>query len=211
MPERNSFEPGAGAQRYSWEPEVRLPPADRDDLYAKEKANLPSDYDVQVSWVRALKPDNNPPWVLWRLQYGHGENSYDLPLCTTGDPESADIFNPQIGWVLPNRGLRLRVPGRELLFSFLTPPTQLPPLPDEPGVPGGAPCVIQISVQPCSGMFTEQLPLTDMIFGGDAPAQLPLGSTEMRFSNPNTGISYAAAAAFVQFPFHRRRVRASGR
>jgi hypothetical protein len=186
-------------QQYTWTPEVVLPPPiDPRDVNAKRIAKLPSDYDVQILWLSAEKPINNPPYVFWRLEYGHGESVYDLPFRSFGPPPAGSpVFPVQVGWMLPQRGLRLRVPARELRFNFFVPPVAEPP--PEPVVPGGAPCVIQISVQPCNGMTPEQLPITDMVYGGDPAAQLPLGATEMRFSDPNSGLSYAAATAYVQF------------
>jgi hypothetical protein len=191
--------PDGEAQQYSWTPEVWLPASSHP--HAPKKAILPTDYDVQVAWISATKPINNPPFVFWRCEYGHGECTYDLPVRFTGDPALPPPipFVPQPGWVLPNRGLRLRIPSRSIRFLFSTLPEAEPP--PEPAVPGGAPCAIQISVQPCTGLEPEQLPVTDMIFGGSAfpPAQLPLGATELRFADPNTGLSFAAATAFVQF------------
>ena len=180
--------PGERNNQYSWAPFVR-------DGGGSQRS-LASDVDVQIMWVAATKPINNPPLVYWRIEYGHGEQVYGLPLRSSLGAVPA-LFNTQDGgWVLPQRGLRIRLPTRECRFYFFTPPEAEPP--PEPVVPGGAPCSLQISVQPCSGLDPQNLPLTDAMFAQDlllgpvAPSQLPLGATEMRLSDPTNGVAFGA-------------------
>lgn len=184
--------PGQRNTQYSWSPYVRA--AD-----GKQRA-LASDVDLQVMWLQATKPINNPPLVYWRIEYGHGENVYGLPMRSAlSGPSVTPEFNTQAdgGWLLPNRGLRLRLPTRDCRVHFFTPAEAEPP--PEPVVPGGAPCTLQVSVQPCFGLGAQQLPVTDGMFAQvvspaliGTPAQLPLGASEMRLCDPTTGQAFAA-------------------
>jgi hypothetical protein len=181
--------PGERNSQYSWAPFVR-------DQHGSERP-LASDIDLQMMWLKAEKPANNPPLVYWRVEYGHGETVYGLPMGSSLGLAAPELFNTQGGggWMLPQRGLRLRMPARQCRFTFYTPPVAAPP--PEPAIPGGAPCVLQISVQPCSGLEPQQLPVTDGMFGQDllipgnaVPSQLPLGASEMRLSDPTNGGSF---------------------
>jgi len=182
-----ALEPGArDPMQYSWEPEAH-------DVPGKAPAG---DLDLQMMWVQATRPANNPPLVWWRIEYGHGEVVYSVPQHSPlGIPAP---FQANRGWMLPGRGLRLRLPSRALKIFFSTPPESPPPPDNEIG---GAPCTIQVSVQPCAGMEPQLLPLTDGSFGQPAPGnpqQFPLGASEMRFTDPSTGLEFAGAEQ-VQF------------
>jgi hypothetical protein len=189
-----SLVPGARNTQYSWSPFVRDS--------AGVSRPLASDIDLQIMWLTAEKPINNPPLVYWRIEYGHGEQVYGVPM-----PSSLglapDLFNAQPGWMLPQRGLRLRLPARECRFHFFTPAIAEPP--PEPVIPGGAPCHLQISVQPCSGLSPQQLPVTDAMFAQDlvsgpgVPSQLPLGATEMRLRDPTNGVAFGGGEQVAFF------------
>ena len=185
--------PGVPSQQFAFEPEAP-------ELIGQEQrgGRAPAgDLDLQMMWVKAESPINNPPLVWWRIEYGHGECVYAVPqLSPLSD---APTFAATHGWMLPQRGLRLRLPARALRLYFFTPPEAEPP--PEPVAPGGAPCTIQVSIQPCEGLHPQQLPLTDAGFGqafpGGAPQQFPLGATEMRFTDPNSGLAFAGAQQVV--------------
>lgn len=175
--------PGQKDHQYSWSPEA--------DVGASSKVAVASDLDIQLMWVKAEPPISlNPPWVFWRIEYGHGGCVYDVPQRSSFGLASPEQFQTQYGWQLPQRGMRLRLPARALKMFFFTPPVGAPP-PD--GEPGGSRCTIQVSCQPCFGMEPERLPITDLMFAQllrpatNVPTQLPLGATEMRFSDPSTG------------------------
>jgi hypothetical protein len=179
--------PGDRNTQYAWEPFVP-------DVQTGKQRALASDVDLQIQWVKATKPINNPPLVYWRLEYGHGEATYGLPMRSSLGV-APDLFNTQPGWILPNRGLRLRLPTRACRFHFFTPAESEPP--PEPVEPGGAPCTLQISVQPCFGLGSQQLPVTDGMIAqiiapvlDGTPSQLPLGATEMRLVDPTTGQAF---------------------
>lgn len=181
--------PNQRDHQYTWSPEIQ-------DPHTQQRKILASDVDVQLMWLTAQKPINNAPLVYWSVNLGHGENVYGLPMLNSLGAAAPELFSTQFGgWLLPQRGLRLRLPARQLFFHFFVPPEAEPP--PEPVVPGGAPCSIQISVQPCQGLEPHMLPLTDSLFAQNpqpgAPAQLPLGATEMRISDPTTGLPFAGA------------------
>lgn len=183
--------PGGDTGQFSWEPEAT-------ELRAAKGGKAPAgDLDLQMMWLKAESPINNPPLVWWRIEYGHGEMIYAVPQLSPLSPTPA--FETTHGWMLPQRGLRLRLPGRSLRLYFYVPPAAEPP--PEPVVPGGAPCTIQVSVQPCEGLHPQQLPLTDAGFGaafpGGPPQQFPLGATEMRFTDPNSGLSFAGVQQVI--------------
>lgn len=182
-----ALEPGRDDHMYTWAPIA----AD-----CRDKA-IASDVDLQVMWLTAERPNNNPPLVYWRVEYGHGELIYAVPQRSTlgsGGGPGAQEFNTPWGWVLPQRGLRVRLPARELRVFFYT-PVRTPPPPD-PVLPGGAPCEIQVSVQPCFGMQAQLMPLTDLQFAPaiapGTPAQFPMGATEVKFSDPTSGLAFGA-------------------
>ena len=182
-----ALEPGREDHQFSWSPEAR-------DV---NNAAPAGDLDLQMMWLSAERPNNNPPLVWWRIEYGHGGVVYSVPqLSPLGTPGT---FQTTHGWMLPQRGLRLRLPSRALKLFFFT-PAETPP-PPEPVEPGGAPCTIQVSVQPCHGMEPQLLPLTDAGFGqafpGGTTSQFPLGATEMRFCDPNTGLPFAGVQEVV--------------
>lgn len=188
--------PGERNTQYSWSPFVRDPHTDSERPVA-------SDIDLQLMWLKAEKPINNPPLVFWRIEYGHGETVYGLPMVSSLGAAAPELFNTQAGgWMLPQRGMRMRLPSRQLRIQFFTPPLAEPP--PEPAVPGGAPCTLQVSVQPCDGLHPQQLPITDAMFGQSLavppfiPAQLPLGATEMRMSDPTNGGSFGGVEQ-IQF------------
>ena len=175
--------PGNIEHQYSWAPIAR-------DL---EDKIIASDLDLQLMWTKAIRPNNNPPLVYWRIQYGHGEVIYDVPQRNSLAAAAPELFDTPWGWVLPQRGLRVRLPARELRVFLYTPPEAPPP--PEPAEPGGAPCSIQISVQPCFGMQPQLTPITDLSFGQTPPgrpSQFPLGATEVKFSDPTSGLPFAA-------------------
>jgi hypothetical protein len=186
-----SLIPGERNSQYAWSPFVRDPNTGGEKPIA-------SDIDLQMMWVEAEKPINNAPLVYWRVEYGHGETVYGLPMVSSLGAAAPELFNTQGGggWMLPQRGLRLRLPARQLRITFFTPTMAEPP--PEPAVPGGAPCKLQVSVQPCSGLHPQQLPVTDALFGQSlvvppvVPAQLPLGATEMRLCDPTDGGAFGA-------------------
>lgn len=181
-----NLEPGRDDHLYSFTP---IAPDEGNKLIA-------SDLDMQVMWMAAQRPTNNPPLVYWRIQYSHGETLYDVPQRNSLAAAAPELFLTPWGWVLPQRGLRVRLPAREVRVWFFT-PTESPP--DDP-IPGGAPCTIQVSIQPTYGMEPQRMPLTDLSFGQTPPgnpSQFPLGATEVRFCDPNTG--QAVAAGDVQF------------
>jgi hypothetical protein len=193
-----SLVPGERNAQFAWAPFVR-------DLYGSERP-VATDIDLQMMWVTATKPINNPPLVYWRVEYGHGESVYGLPMQSSLGSASPDLFNTQAGgsWMLPQRGLRLRLPARQCRFTFFTPAESAPP--PEPVVPGGAPCTLQISVQPCFGLAAQQLPVTDAMFAQDlliagnaVPSQLPLGASEMRLSDPTNGGAFGGGEQVAFF------------
>jgi hypothetical protein len=175
--------PGEFNTQYSWAPFLR-------DEHTGHERPIATDIDLQLMWVQADRPANNSPLVYWRIEYGHGESVYGLPMRSSLGAGAPELFNTN-SWMLPQRGMRLRLPARQCRFTFYTPP--LAPLP-EPVVIGGAPCTLQISVQPCVGLAAQQLPMTDAAYGTDIvipgnaiPSQLPLGATEMRLCDPQNG------------------------
>lgn len=176
--------PGGRDHQFSFTPEAQ-------DCNFKAPAG---DLDLQIMWVKAEKPENNPPLVYWRIEYGHGECTYGVPQFSSLGAAAPELFNTRFGWMLPQRGLRLRFPARAIKLFFFVPPTAPPP---EPVLPGGAPCTLQVSVQPCFGMEPQRLPLTDCMFADPVlpgnPVQFPLGATEMRFCDPISGLPFAAS------------------
>lgn len=187
--------PGERNTQFSWSPFLRNPATGGEQPVA-------TDIDLQMMWVTAEKPINNAPLVYWRINYGHGEAVFELPMYSSLGAAAPELFNAQ-SWMLPQRGLRLRLPARQCRFTFFTPPMAEPP--PEPAAPGGAPCKLQISVQPCFGLAAQQLPITDGMFGQDlvipgnaVPTQLPLGASEMKLCDPTNGGSFGGIEA-VQF------------
>lgn len=158
-----------------------------------------SDVDLQLMWISAVRPNNNPPLVYWRVQYSHGEMIYDVPQRNSLNGTPPALFQTPWGWVLPQRGLRIRLPAREVRLYLYTPP-ETPPPPD-PVEPGGAPCSIQVSIQPCFGMQAQLMPINDLSFGQTPPgrpSQFPMGATEVKFCDPTSGLPFGGAEG-VQF------------
>ena len=179
------LQPGGRDHQYSWTPEC----ADAGNKVAA------GDLDLQMMWIKAVKPENNPPLVFWRIEYGHGEVTFAVPQHSSlGMVAPGVLFQTRFGWMLPQRGLRLRLPARAIKIFFFVPPVAPPP---EPVVAGGAPCTIQVSIQPANGMQPVLVPLTDCMFADPVlpgnPVQFPLGATEMRFSDPISGLAFAGA------------------
>lgn len=192
------LQPGAQAMQYAWQPEV-IEGDPRAFSAGVAPARAPAgDLDLQIMWLRAVRPANNPPLVYWRIEYSHGEVVYDVPQHSSLGAAAPQLFQTQRGWVLPQRGLRVRFPSRAFKLWLYTPPETEPP--PEPTVPGGAPCTLQLSTQPCSGVERVRLPMSDLSWVLDVatPTQLPLGATEMRFGSPITGLAFAGAET-IQF------------
>lgn len=193
-----ALQPGGDRQMYSWQPEV-IEGGPRAFSQGQAPARAPAgDLDLQIMWLQAVRPANNPPLVYWQIEYSHGEVVYDVPQHSSLGAAAPELFQTQRGWVVPQRGLRLRFPSRAFKLWLHTPAETAPP--PEPVVPGGAPCVLQVSTQPCSGVERVRLPTTDLCWVLDVPrpTQLPLGATEMRFGDPSTGLAFSGLET-IQF------------
>jgi hypothetical protein len=104
-----------------------------------------------VDWQRPGVGSAAPPNLYWSLTFGHGQMTWYNP--TAPAPALAALagfFKPNL---LPQRGLVLRLPARELKFTMRALERQTDPPQPAPDF-----TKIQVSVQPIVGMQTPVLP-----------------------------------------------------
>lgn len=166
-----------GPQIYEWSPH------DRQAL----------DLEIRARIVATTAPIGTTPIVRWRLELGHGTETWTLPVGPIPIVSGQLHESP----ILPGRGLLLRVSARRLKLTFVGGFDT-----DDAAVQSST---IQVSVQPSSG---------DRCCNADAYQQFgdpgalpppphvqpfPMGAREFMIRNPGTSVPFGLGGAVVIF------------